>query len=125
MKTYHYIIILALIILGWYGYRHYKCAQEEDKKEPEQKPEHDGLLTDTPTDIDTSAYAKGADLTKAEALEKADKAGMTKVELFHNSDFDIETEPSPYAVKIEDKTYYVSADTFKALKEQDDYVVWD
>ena len=75
MKTYHYILIIAALVLGWYCYKKGKaaCACQCPKPKKEDKP--DVLASDT----DTSKNADVATLTCDEALAiaKQNPAGLS------------------------------------------------
>lgn len=75
MKAYHYILIIAALILGWYCYKKGKaaCACQCPKPKKEDKP-------DAPaSDTDTSKNADVATLTCDEALAiaKQDPADLS------------------------------------------------
>lgn len=102
MKAYHYLIILAILIGGWYFYNW--------KKEPKSKKEDKNTNGNAAGENDTPA------VTPAKTIETVDLEQAT--EIVENAEkCHIVASGSKHVLYADDEKYYIDADTSSALAE--------
>lgn len=112
MKAYHYLLILAVLIGGWYFYNWVKTSKEDKKTETNKDP------YDEP---DTSDYASVAEISTKEAIALAKKSDYVYILADSENLEDREDKTAClYEMNIgksagESKRYKISKRTFEAL----------